>query len=156
MNNSLILSTLNSVLPSLSAKGLTYIDIAKMFLTPLWISRAGNAYQQGLRFSDRIAITYCIGHGYIYTFLNGIRIFKYEDNKLVLINERYFSCCVWNDEFVNRATVNLLAETLESNLKTLGINYYNTNEIRQIATTFVDNTIKATSLIGNESLKQLT
>ena len=61
-----------------------------------------------------------------------------------------------NDEFVNRATVNLLAETLESNLKTLGINYYNTNEIRQIATTFVDNTIKATSLIGNESLKQLT
>ena len=58
MENSLVHATAKSSLPSFAANGVSYNDIAKMFLTPGWKSEAGNVYQEGLRVSDKIAVTY--------------------------------------------------------------------------------------------------
>ena len=68
MENSLVLATVKSKFPSFNGTGITYNDVSRMFLTPAWVSNAGNAYQEGLRLSDKIAVTYNIGHGYAHTF----------------------------------------------------------------------------------------
>lgn len=148
MENALVLSTAKSFLPAFNANGVTYNDIAKMFITPAWCSIAGNAYQQGLRLSDKIAVTYNIGHGHTHTFLNGIRIFRYENGKTVLIGERYFDCCKWSDCRVNSETVNLLTDCLESQCKVLGFGTPDKDYVRQVAATFVDETVKGTKLLG--------
>lgn len=147
-NNSLILSTAKSFLPAFNANGVTYNDIAKMFLTPAWCSIVGNAYQEGLRLSNKIAVTYSIGHGHTHSFLNGIRIFRYEDGKPVLIGERGFSSCFWNDYSVNNETVNLLTDCLESQCRVLGLGTPDMDYVRQVAATFVEETIKGTKLLG--------
>ena len=148
MENSLVLSTAKSFLPAFNENGVTYNDIAKMFLTPAWCSAAGNAYQEGLRLSDKIAVTYSIGHGYAYTFLNGIRIFRYENGKPVLLNERYYSNVCWSEWTVNYETVDLLAESLESQCKVLGLGTPDREYVRKVASTFVDETIRGTKLLG--------
>ena len=148
MGNSLVLSTAKSALPSFSANGVNYNDIAKMFLTPAWCSQAGNAYQEGLRISDKIAVTYNIGHGYAHTFLNGIRIFRYEGGKTVLIGERSFCNYWWNDSGVNNETAELLTEYLESQCKILGLGTPDKSYVKQVATAFVDETVKGTKLLG--------
>lgn len=148
MENSLVLSTAKSFLPAFNANGVTYDDVAKMFLTPAWCSELGNAYQQGLRLSNKIAVTYSIGHGYAYTFLNEIRIYKYENGKTVLIGERGFDNYRWTDYAVNIETVNLLADCLESQCKILGLGTPDKNYVRQVASTFVDETVRGTKLLG--------
>ncbi len=148
MENSLILSTVKSFLPAFNANGVTYNDIAKMFLTPAWCSQAGNAYQEGLRISNKISVTYNIGHGYAYTFLNGIRIFRYENDKPALIGERSYYNYRWTDYDVNRETVNLLTDCLESQCKILGLGTPDKSYVRQVAETFVDETIEGTKLLG--------
>lgn len=105
MENSLVLSTVKSKLPSFNGTGIIYNDVARMFLTPAWVSNAGNAYQEGLRISDKIAVTYNIGHGYAHTFLNGIRLFRYEGGKTMLIGERNFNNYWWNERDVNSEEV---------------------------------------------------
>lgn len=148
MENSLVLSTAKSFLPAFNANGVTYNDIAKMFLTPAWCSAAGNAYQEGLRISNKIAVTYDIGHGHTHSFLNGIRIFRYEGGKPVLMGERAFSCYFWSDYGVNSETVNLLTDCLESQCKVLGLGTPNRDYVRQLAATFVGETVKGTALLG--------
>ena len=148
MENSLVLSTAKSFLPAFNANGVSYNDIAKMFLTPAWCSAAGNAYQEGLRLSNKIAVTYSIGHGYARTFLNGIRIFRYEGGKPVLMGERAFSCYFWSDYGVNNETVNLLTDCLESQCKVLGLGTPNRDYVRQLASAFVSETVKGTALLG--------
>ncbi len=148
MENSLVLSTAKSFLPAFNDNGVTYSDIAKMFLTPAWCSAAGNAYQEGLRLSNKIAVTYSIGHGYAHTFLNGIRVFRYENGKPVLLNERYFSCVFWDEWTVNNETVDLLAESLMSQCKVLGLGTPDSGYVRKLASTFVDETVRGTKLLG--------
>lgn len=148
MENSLVLATAKSSLPSFAANGVTYNDIAKMFMTPGWMSVAGNVYQEGLRVSDKIAITYNIGHGYAHTFLNGIRIFRYDEGKTVLIGERYFNNYWWNDREVNGETANLLSEYLKSQCKVLGLGDPDKEYIKQVAEEFVNETVKGTRLLG--------
>ena len=53
MENSLVLATVKSKFPSFNGTGITYNDVSRMFLTPAWVSNAGNAYQEGLRISDK-------------------------------------------------------------------------------------------------------
>lgn len=121
MEKSLVLAAAKSSLPSFTANCVTYNDIAKMFLTPGWASTAGNVYQEGLRISDKIAVTYNIGHGYAHTFLNGIRIFRYKEGKTILIGERHFFNYWWSDKGVNDETVTLLAEYIQSQCRVLGL-----------------------------------
>lgn len=148
MENSLVLATAKSSLPSFAANDVKYNDIARMFLTPGWTSGAGNMYQEGLRVSDKIAVTYNIGHGYAHTFLNGIRIFRYEKGKTVLIGERYFNNYWWSDREVNGETVNLLAEYLQSQCKVLGVGEPDKGYVKRVAEGFVNETIKGTKLLG--------
>ena len=148
MEKSLVLSTAKSALPSFCAHGVTYNDIAKMFLTPAWVSQAGNAYQEGLRISDKIAVTYNIGHGYAHTFLNGIRIFRYEQGKTVLIGEKSFYDYWWSEDDVRRETVGLVAEYIMSQCRVLGHGVPDKRIVQQVASGFVDETITGTKLLA--------
>ena len=77
--NSLIVAA-KSALPSLG-NNVTYNDAAKMFLSPGYTSAAGNTYQEGLRLSRYLAVDYSIGHGWCHSFLNGVRLYIWDNNK---------------------------------------------------------------------------
>jgi len=148
MENSLVLSAVKSSLPTFSSAGVTYNDIAKMFLTPAWVSDSGNSYQEGLRASDKIVVVADIGHGYAHTFLNGIRIYRGENGKAVLIGERYFSNYWWWDNAVLEETEELLVDYLESQCKILGIGMPDKEQVRQLASKFANETISGTKLLA--------
>lgn len=88
MNSNALITAVKSALPSLG-NNITYNQVAKMFLTPGYTSAAGNTYQEGLRLSKYLAINFSIGHGYYYTFLNGIRLYIWDGQKPKLVKERF-------------------------------------------------------------------
>ena len=151
-NNSLVLATINSSLPAFSGNGVTYKDIAKMFLSSGWTSVAGNTYQEGVRLSDKFVVKYNIGHGYMYTFLNGINLYGFDGKKLKLIASRCFNCYVWNDRDVKDETVRLLSKFFEDQCRAHGCLPSDRGYITRIATQFVDEAIRRTEAIGNYAL----
>jgi hypothetical protein len=145
---SLVLSSLKASLPAFAQGNVTYNDCAKMFLTQGWASAAGNVYQEGLRVSRNLVVTYGIGHGYCHSFLNSIRIYRFEQNRPVLATERYFYNFWWSDYDVKTATVNLLTDFLESQCKVLGLDSPGREAVRQLAGGFVNETIAGTKLLA--------
>jgi len=144
----LILATVEKALPSLVTDSIEYNNIVKMFLTPSWTSAAGNSYQQGYRISDVLVAEYEIGHGYFWTFLNGIRIYRFEGNKRVLIGERYFNSYKWCESNVNNETINLLSDYIGQQFRLVNGAEPNSSYIKQISETLVSATIEKTKLIG--------
>ena len=57
----------------------------------------GNTYYQGIRLSNRIIISYSIGEGYLYTFLNGIRIYGFNGTDKKLIATKDLNCCIFSE-----------------------------------------------------------
>lgn len=145
---SLALSRLKASLPAFAQGNVTYNDYAKMFLTRGWASAAGNMYQEGLRLSKNLVVTYGIGHGYCHSFLNSIRIYRFEQNRPVLATERYFYNFWWSDYGVKTETIDLLADFLESQCKVLGLNSPGREAIQQLASGFVSETIAGTKLLA--------
>ena len=91
--NSMITTSLSRVvdtaLPSLSGSSVTYNAQKNIFLTEGYTSAAGNTYFQGIRASDRIAIKYNIGVGYLHTFLNGIEVTDKRLSCLLQLTNKY-------------------------------------------------------------------
>ena len=112
-------SIIESVLPSLSAHGLSYNKDRNIFLTEGYTSAAGNTYFQGLRLSDRIIVDYDFGQGYAYLFLNGIRIYGYNGNSKQLIASRsYYSQC-FSESFARRECESMVKEYITAEMKLL-------------------------------------
>lgn len=151
-NNSLVLSTINSSLPVFAGNGVTYNDLAKMFLTQGWTSDAGNTYQEGMRLSDKFVVKYNIGHGYYYTFLNGVNIYGYDGDKLrLIISDNSYNGCIWSEGNVKHETVRLLTKFFEDQCR-INNCFAPSDYLKEIAARFVDDTIKATEAIGNQTL----
>ena len=112
-------SVIESVLPALSARGLSYNQDRKIFLTNGYTSAANNTYFQGLRLSDRIIVNYDFGQGYAYLFLNGIRIYGYNGNSKQLIASRsYYSQC-FSESFARRECESMIREYITAEMKLL-------------------------------------
>lgn len=86
-----------AALPALSGSSVTYNTQKNIFLTSGYTSAAGNTYYQGIRASDRIAIKYNIGQGYLHTFLNGIEVYGYDGQNAKLIGSRSYYCYYFNE-----------------------------------------------------------
>lgn len=80
-----------TALPQFSGN-FNYNEVAKMFLSAGYASPAGNVYQEGLRLSQRLAVRFSIGHGYAYSFLNGVSLYIWDNNKPKLVAQKSFSC----------------------------------------------------------------
>lgn len=146
--NSLVLATINSALPAFAGGGVSYNDIARMFLTMGWTSLAGNTYLEGMRYSDKIVLKYNIGQGYYYTFLNGISIYAFDGRELKLIASRSYYCCVMSDRFANDEASDLLSEFFENQCRANGLRV-DRSYVADVARRFVSEAIKHTEAVGN-------
>ena len=147
MNDNALVLAVKSALPSLG-NNVTYNQAANMFLSAGYTSAAGNTYQQGLRLSKYLAVDYSIGHGYYYTFLNGIRIYVWDGNKPKWVGQKLFSCDVWSEEAARREVVKMLENYLRSSCRMLGLGTPTDSQLRQLSETLVGETTRATQLIG--------
>ena len=145
--NSLIVAA-KSALPS-RANNVTYNDAAKMFLTPGYTSAAGNTYQEGLRLSRYLAVDYSIGHGWRHSFLNGVKLYIWDNNKPKLVAHRTFSCYYLSQEAINYETVRIVKEHLKSSCKVLGLGYATDSELTKLSKALVSETMNTTQLIGH-------
>lgn len=91
-------------LPALSGSNVTYNKQHNIYLSDAYTSAMGNTYYQGIRLSNRIIISYSIGEGYLYTFLNGIRIYGFNGTDKKLIATK-ISIAVFSQKAAQRACV---------------------------------------------------
>ena len=146
MNNALILSA-QKALPQLACN-VTYNHVAKMLLTPGYVSAAGNMYQEGVRLSKRLAVKYSIGHGWAHTFMNGIQLFAWDGTGLRVVAHRCYSNFWWCEEDIRREVISVVTSYLRTQALIQGIHGIEDSDIRRLARELVDETQKTTELIG--------
>lgn len=145
MNNALILSA-QKALPQLACN-VTYNHVAKMLLTPGYVSAAGNMYQEGVRLSKRLAVKFSIGHGWAHTFMNGIQLFAWDGAGLRVVAHRCYSNFWWCEDDIRREVISVVTSYLRTQILLQG-KYCEEAEIRRFARQLVDETQKTTELIG--------
>lgn len=136
-----------SSLPSLSGSSVTYNKQNNIFLTAGYTSAAGNTYYQGIRLSDRIIISYNIGEGYAYTFLNGVNVYGFNGKEKKLIGSRsYYSQC-FSERYAKKEAVEIVIEYMKGQAKMLGA-YVDGNQLEKFSEQLVEDTYNKMKLIG--------
>ena len=127
----------DAALPSLSGSSVTYNAQKNIFLTNGYTSAAGNTYYQGIRASNRIAIKYNIGEGYLHTFLNGIEVYGYDGRNAKLIGSRFYNCNFFSEANAKREAVEIVVDYMKGQAKMLGTSVDN-NQLKQFSLQVVD------------------
>lgn len=110
-------------LPALSGSSLTYNPEKNVYLTLGYTSAAGNTYFKAVRFSNRLAVYYHIGQGYLHTFLNGITLFAWNGQKAEIIAQKFWGGSNWrcfNEYTAKEESVRMLKDYLAGQAKALG------------------------------------
>ena len=150
--NSNQLSFANSALPAFSNARLTYNEKKNILLTEGYTSCAGNTYFQGIRMSDRIVVTYQLGQGYYWLFLNGIRIYAYNGHELQLIAQDSYNCNYFSEDSAKEKVTEMLTKYLH-NQAVLSNRTVELTKITEIAESLVAETqqdqVKIAKLLSN-------
>ena len=142
MTNTALQAIVANNLPALSGESLTYYAAKNVYLSTGYTSAAGNMYYRAIRLSDRLAVYYDLGQGYIHTFLNGIKLFCWDGQKAKLIAQKYWGGCdyrIFNEQFAKEQSVLLLANFLAGQLKAQGATVSN-QEIASFAYNMIEET----------------
>jgi predicted house-cleaning noncanonical NTP pyrophosphatase (MazG superfamily) len=107
MTTEIILRNLGSYLPERT----NYSQQANAFLTNGYASQAGNVYFSAIRLGEGIVVKEDVGHGYAWTFLNGIYIYSTKDKKL-LADRRFH-----NRKYSKEETQEIIRDILTTLLK---------------------------------------
>lgn len=148
MENNLALAV-KSALPQL-AGNITYNQAANMFLTPGYMSLAGNVYQQGVRLSRRMAVKFSIGHGYYHTFLNGIQVYMWDGGKPKMVAHRCYSNFWWSESEAQRELKSVVKSYLLNESKLLGVHGISEADFNRLSDDLVGETRQTTALIGSQ------
>lgn len=84
------------------------------FLSQGYTSMAGNTYFNTLRLMEGILIKEDVGEGYMYTFLNGIKLYDFSKN---LLCEKSYHCVVYNKSFIASEIKKMLKDLLFESCK---------------------------------------
>ena len=120
-------SQINNVQNALAiafGKKLTYNPERNVFLTMGFTSTLGNTYYNAMRLSSRILVCYEIGEGYKHTFLNGITIFRIDNNHLSAIAQRVWGGCNWvkfSELVAANLSIDMLTKVLKDDFLSKGI-----------------------------------
>lgn len=112
-----------------SASGVVFSSQANAFLTQAYLSAAGNAYFNAIRFAEGIIIKEDVGQGHTYTFLNGLRIYHAESK--TLLADRAFHCYIYSEGAVKEEIQLLLMDVLEKAVRNSG-NSFDKSEAKRI------------------------
>ena len=85
-----------------------------MLCTTGYTSAAGNTYYQGIRLSDRLVITVSLADGYMYTFMNGLRLYCFDGQNQKLIGSRSYNCYTYSSSRACSESEEILFNYLKS------------------------------------------
>lgn len=111
-------------LPTISGSSLTYNPEKNVYLTLGYTSAAGNTYYNAIRFSNRLAVFYHIGEGYVHTFLNGITLFCWDGQNAKIIAQKFWGRYDWkcfSEQFAKEQSILMLNDFLKGQAKALGV-----------------------------------
>ena len=94
-------------------KDTTHMDT--IHLTTSHTSENGNTYFTNVRFTNRLAISYNIGAGYVNKYLNGITIYAWDGEHAKVITQKDFkgfNYCVFTEKDAKREAVKMLKDYL--------------------------------------------
>lgn len=154
MENKIALAVKNA-LPQLSGD-ITYNQAANMFLSPGYMSLAGNVYQQGVRLSRRMAVKFSIGHGYYHTFLNGIQVYMWDGGKPKMVAHRCYSNFWWSEIAAQRELKSVVKSFLLNESKLQGYHGITEAGFNQMTDELVGETRETTALIGSQTIPNST
>lgn len=138
-NTSLIVKV-NDLLPAVTNKSVTYSSSKGAYLTDGWTSAAGNTYGQLMYLSPQLAIVCDFGVGYAHTFLNGLKILRYNGHKAEVVDSRSYNSLFFDDAFVRSEAAEIIAEFIESQLRLTGA-YASSEEIKNMAKSLIEDTV---------------
>ena len=128
-------------LPALSGSNVTYNKQHNIYLSEGYTSAMGNTYYQGIRLSNRIIISYSIGEGYYYTFLNGIRIYGFNGTDKKLIATKDLNCCVFSENSAKNMCVDMIEDYIEGQAKLINTSLAK-SDIKAFSNELVEEAIK--------------
>ncbi len=99
--------------------GYNFSEIANAFLSSGYTSMAGNTYLNSIRLAEGILIKESVGHGWYFTFLNGIKIYTIKDK--TLIAERLFHSRVYSKQTLRNEVMDLLLNQIRDVAKNEGV-----------------------------------
>lgn len=134
-------------MPALSGSSVSYNRGSNMLQTQGYTSAAGNTYYQGILVSDRIVVNYNLSQGYLYLFLNGIRVYGYNGREKRLIGSRSYYCCCFNKQYAMRETIGIICDYMKSQIRQMNA-HCDDEQVLQFATRLVEET--------NSKMKQLS
>ena len=129
-------------LPALSGESITYNAAKNVFLSQGYTSAAGNMYYKAVRLSNRLMVYYDLGQGYAYTFLNGIKLYCFDGQKVQLIAQKYWGGSdyrIFNEQFAKEQSILMLRGFLEGQLKLQGA-HVSDQELTSFARSMVEET----------------
>ena len=103
-----------NALPALSGSQVHYDNNRNMLCTSGYTSAAGNTYYQGIRLSNRLVITVSLGDGYMYTFMNGLRLYCFDGANKKLIGSRSYGSYTYSDSRACSESEDILFNYLKS------------------------------------------
>ena len=112
-----------------SANGVVFSPQANAFLTQAYLSAAGNAYFNAIRFAEGIIIKEDVGQGHTYTFLNGLRI--YHAASKTLLADISYHCYIYSEHAVKEEIQLLLLDVLEKAVRNTG-NSFDRSEAKRL------------------------
>lgn len=150
MENKLAVAVKNA-LPQLSGN-ITYNEAANLFLTPGYVSQAGNMYQEGVRLSRRMAVKFSIGHGIYHTFLNGIQVYMWDEGKPKMVAHKDYNNFWWSESEAQRELKSVVKSYLVNESKLLGVHGVSETDFNRLSDDLVGETRQTTALIGSQTM----
>lgn len=143
-----------SKITGLQSNNIRFSAEANAFLGNAYTSMAGNHYFNAVRFGEGILIKEDIGHGYKYTFLNGLRVYSIKEKKLIA--DASFHCQVYNKEMVRNKVTSMLLNKLKEAAEQQDFSF-NEAEANRIVKQIVEQAFALDQrILAEQQLKRLT
>jgi len=129
--------SLDKQLPQiLGVQALRFNDIHGLYETNSYTSAAGNSYYRGYKLSNRIVIELDLGNGWAYTFLNGIRIYRFMNGNKELLLSKSYNCYIYSRDSAKNECINLMYRFISDQCD-VSNNCCSSNEIKQLASDLI-------------------
>lgn len=134
-------TTINSILPVITPKNVSYDSSNGSFLTDAWTSAAGYTYGELMYVSPQIAIVCDYGIGFLHKFINGIKVLRYNGRKAEVIDYREYYNQFYSDSFIRRESIEIVSNFIEDQFRLTG-SYASSSEINSMASRLVEEVIE--------------
>lgn len=119
----------------LQTRNFNYAEKLNAFVGNGYTSMAGNHYFNALRFAEGIVIKEDIGQGYMYTFLNGLKVYSLKDK--TLIADACFHKLRYTKEVSKGIAKEILLKKLQEAARHEGFKY-DAHEAERVVTQIID------------------